>query len=133
MGKISWRRKPTPVFMPRKFHGQRSLAGYSPWGHKELDMTGQLSTHALSKNCLYLNDQRSFLAFNIPFNASFPYSLGLSIRSEAFCDKFSGRSKVKQKLSLSHRLVYLDLKSREGNGNPLQYSCLENPMDGGAW
>ena len=23
--------------------------------------------------------------------------------------------------------------SREGNGNPLQYSCLENPMDGGAW
>ena len=24
-------------------------------------------------------------------------------------------------------------KTREGNGNPLQYSCLENPMDGGAW
>ena len=24
-------------------------------------------------------------------------------------------------------------KFREGNGNPLQYSCLENPMDGGAW
>ena len=23
--------------------------------------------------------------------------------------------------------------SGEGNGNPLQYSCLENPMDGGAW
>ena len=36
-----WRRKwqPIPVFLPRKFHGQRSLAGYSPWGHKELDMT----------------------------------------------------------------------------------------------
>ena len=30
-------------------------------------------------------------------------------------------------LSLSHRI------SGEGNGNPLQYSCLENPMDGGAW
>ena len=29
----------TPVFLPRKFHGQRSLAGYSPWGHKESDMT----------------------------------------------------------------------------------------------
>src|SRR5574340_778921 len=28
---------------------------------------------------------------------------------------------------------YLLLKSREGNGTPLQYSCLENPMDGGAW
>ena len=28
-----------PVFLPRKFHGQRSLVGYSQWGHKELDMT----------------------------------------------------------------------------------------------
>ena len=34
--KIPWRRKwqPTPVFLPGKSHGQRSLAGYSPWGHK---------------------------------------------------------------------------------------------------
>ena len=30
--------KPTPVFLPRESHGQRSLVGYSPWGHKELDM-----------------------------------------------------------------------------------------------
>ena len=39
--KIPCNRKwqPTPVFLPGKFHGQRSLAGYSPWGHKELDMT----------------------------------------------------------------------------------------------
>ena len=34
-GKISRRRKPTPVFLPGKVHGQRSLAGYSPWGGKE--------------------------------------------------------------------------------------------------
>ena len=36
-----WRRKwqPSPVFLPGKSHGERSLAGYSPWGHKELDMT----------------------------------------------------------------------------------------------
>ena len=42
--KIPWRRKwqPTPVFLPGKFHGQRSLVGYSPWGHTELDMTEQL-------------------------------------------------------------------------------------------
>ena len=35
VGKISWRRKwqPTPVFLPGKSHGQRSLVGYSPWGH----------------------------------------------------------------------------------------------------
>ena len=38
MGKIPWRRKwqPTPVFLPGKFHGQRSLAGYSPQGHKRV-------------------------------------------------------------------------------------------------
>ena len=34
---------PTPVFWPGEFHGQRSLAGYSPWGQKELDMTEKLS------------------------------------------------------------------------------------------
>ena len=35
--KISWSRKwqPTPVFLPGKFHKQKSLLGYSPWGHKE--------------------------------------------------------------------------------------------------
>ena len=37
VGKIPWSRKwqPTPVFLPQKFHGQRSLVGYSPWGNKE--------------------------------------------------------------------------------------------------
>ena len=39
--KIAGRRKwqPEPVFLPGKFHGKRSLAGYSPWGCKELDIT----------------------------------------------------------------------------------------------
>ena len=38
VGKIPWRRKwqPTPVFLPGKVHGQRSLVGYSPWGHKRV-------------------------------------------------------------------------------------------------
>ena len=42
--KIPWRRKwqPTPVFLPGKSHGQRSLADYSPWGRKELDTTERL-------------------------------------------------------------------------------------------
>ena len=35
-------RLPTPVFLPGKSHRQRSLAGYSPWAHKESDMTEQL-------------------------------------------------------------------------------------------
>ena len=44
VGKIHWRRKwqPTPVFLPGKSHGQRSLAGYSPRGRKELDTTKRL-------------------------------------------------------------------------------------------
>ena len=45
--KILWRRKwqPTPVFLPGKFHGQRSLAGCRPWGRKESDTAEWLSTH----------------------------------------------------------------------------------------
>ena len=55
--KISWRSRwqPSPVFLPGKFHGQRSLAGYSPWVHKELDTTEQSSTHSL-------------LLVNVPFS-----------------------------------------------------------------
>ena len=43
VGKILWRRKwqPTPVLLPGKSHGWRSLVGYSPWGHKEMDSTEQ--------------------------------------------------------------------------------------------
>ena len=45
VGKIPWRRErlPTPVFWPGKFHGQRHLAGYSPWGSKESDTTERFS------------------------------------------------------------------------------------------
>ena len=44
--KIPWRREwhSTTGLLPRKSHGQRSLAGCSPWGHQELDMTERLST-----------------------------------------------------------------------------------------
>ena len=41
VGKMPWRREwqPTPVFLSGKFHGQRSLADCSQWGHKKSDMT----------------------------------------------------------------------------------------------
>ena len=50
VGKIPWRKKwqLTPVSLPGESHGQRSLSGCSPWGHKELDMTEQLHFHFLS-------------------------------------------------------------------------------------
>ena len=40
--------QPTPVLLPGEAHGQRSLAGYSPWGRKESDTTQQLRIYALS-------------------------------------------------------------------------------------
>ena len=50
----SWRRKwqPISVFLPGESHGQRSLVGYSPWGHEELDTTEWLThTHAHTHTC----------------------------------------------------------------------------------
>ena len=72
---LLWRRQwhPTPVLLPGKFHGRRSLVGCSPWGHWGSDTTERLHFH-ISLSCI-----------------------------------------------------------GEGNGNPLQCSCLENPRDGGAW
>ena len=48
-GKIPWRKKwqPAPVLLPGKFHEQKSLAGYSPWGHKESNAT----EHAYAALC----------------------------------------------------------------------------------
>src|SRR5574342_244986 len=72
-----WHRRrrwhPTPVFLPGKSHGQRSLVGCSPWGRYKSDTTERLHFH-FSLSCI-----------------------------------------------------------GEGNVNPLQWSCLENPRDGGAW
>ena len=70
-----WRRKwhPTPVLLPGKFHGWRTLEGCSPWGHWGSYTTERLHFH-FSLSCI-----------------------------------------------------------GEGNGNPLQCSCLENPRDGRAW
>ena len=62
VGKILWRkeRQSTPVFLPgQEFHGQRTLAGYSSWGHKESDTTEQLTyTNNMFRRCRqYLNPQ----------------------------------------------------------------------------
>ena len=55
LGRVPWRRKwqPALVFLPGIFHRQWSLAGYSPWGHKELDTIESTYTHLLptDKRC----------------------------------------------------------------------------------
>ena len=47
-GKRKW--QPTPVFLPGESHGQSSLAGYSPWGHEELDMNEQLTSYNMGRD-----------------------------------------------------------------------------------
>ena len=68
VGKIPWRRKrqPTPVFLPGKFHGQWRLVGYSPWGHQELDMSEQLSTHVHYLSNKYNLPTASIFLFSLP-------------------------------------------------------------------
>ena len=70
IGKISWIRiwQPTPVFLPGKFHGQRSLVGYSPWCRKELDMTEHTQTHTQCVTSSMRN--QAFCYLSLPFPAS---------------------------------------------------------------
>ena len=70
--KILWRREwqPNPVFLPGEFHGQRSRAGYSPWGGKKSGTTEPL-TLSLS------SDSRSFLLNHYPTGSPFPYRIYL--------------------------------------------------------
>ena len=104
VGKIPWRRKwqPIPVLLPGEFHGGRSLASYSPWGHKESDMTERL-TQVKS----VIRFPGGTVVGNLPANAEDARDVSL-IRG---LGRFLGG----------------------GNGNLLQYSCLENSMDRGAW
>ena len=64
---MAWRRQwhPTPVLLPGKSHGWRSLVGYSPWGCEELDTTERLHLHfhALEKE---MATHSSVLAWRIP-------------------------------------------------------------------
>ena len=56
VGKTPWRREwhPTPVLVPGESHGQRRLAGYSPWGHKESDTIERLSLSSQIKLILFI-------------------------------------------------------------------------------
>ena len=62
-----WRRQwhLTPVLLPGKSHGWRSLIGYSPWGREESDRTEQLHFHALQKE---MATHSSVFAWRIPYH-----------------------------------------------------------------
>ena len=74
VGKILWRRawQPTPVFLPGESHGQRSLVGYTPWGHEETGITEQLSTAQGSSTLLWksLNENQAFVLPSVYFRVS---------------------------------------------------------------
>ena len=72
---IPWRREwePTPVFLPREFHGQRSLMGYGPWGCKELDTTKQLVL-SLFELSVCINKQRYHFVNKSPYSQSYVFS-----------------------------------------------------------
>ena len=80
IGKIPWSRKwqPMPVFLCRKFHGQRSLTGYSPRGHKELDTTERLLlTHSLylCTSSYYLMEPSVQFSHSVLSNSLWPHGL----------------------------------------------------------
>ena len=80
VGKIPWRRKwqPTPVFLLGESSGQRSLAGYSPWGCKESDIPGA-TQHALPAIYWWLSRHQA--SNGLSFTLSFYYCLSVSLPS----------------------------------------------------
>ena len=85
--------QPTPVFLPGETHGQRSLAGYSPWAHKESDMTEGLGTVSIQIT-------------NIPKDAcilesEMPAFQGINSCLQAFCC-FTGARDAGQAETWSH-------------------------------
>ena len=64
---------PTPVFLPGEFHGQRSLAGYSPWGCKESDTTERASQGPFpSAGDLVDREMVSCFAGDLPMDCNLP-------------------------------------------------------------
>ena len=68
--------QPTPVFLPGELHGLRSLAGYSPWGRKELDTTERLThththTHTLSHSHTHPGEGRERRRVGAEYKISF--------------------------------------------------------------
>ena len=76
-----WRRKwqPTAVLLPGEAHGQRNLAGYSPWGHKELDMTEQLSTHLSSNKSKTIKIEYINFIQSLIFTLNIKYALRINL------------------------------------------------------
>ena len=82
-GKSPWRRKwqPTPVFLPGKSHGQRSLMGYSPWGRKESDTPEHAHTSVNGSGALQAPDRKLGVDPMYPFLCLLSSSISCSVMS----------------------------------------------------
>ena len=126
-----WRRKwqPTPVFLPGKSHGWRSLGGCSPWGRKESDTTEQLHSLALVQ-CMGIS-----LLWLLLLQSTGSRAPGLSNHGHTGLAALQhvpwGREESDKTQQLHFHFSLSCIGG--GNGNPLQCSCLENPRDRGAW
>ena len=111
VGKIPWRREwqPTPVFLPGEFHRQRSLAGHSPWGHKESDTTEGLSLHLISlflvsEEEVFFNLLLSIQGLQAAFGCMWPAGTACFLLS---CSLWSTERKNGQKTTLSEPTCHL--------------------------
>ena len=120
---VPWRRKwqPTPVFLPGEFHGQRSLAGYGPWGRTESDTTEPLTVHyvpglpTLQRKFRECNFQIAELQQNRFSDLEMCCVLG----SLHLVFYFSRYEVNVQKVSLKSRLVFAPEKNNAKNYSPL--------------
>ena len=124
-------------------HGQRNLAGYSPWGCKELDMTEQLSTSTGSMQSFCPSN--SWWEFCSQNNTLMKTHWGCIITIESKGDNyfsirnvltFTWGSDSKESACNAGDLGSIPGSGRSlggGNGYLLWYSCLENSMDKRAW
>ena len=133
--------QPTPVLLPGKSHGWRSLVGCSPWGREESDTTEWLHFHfSLSctgegnvnpLQCSCLENPRDRGAWWAAIYGAAQSQTRLTWRSSSSTN-LNGKEPACNAGDLG--LIPGSGRSlREGNGCSLQYSCLENPMDRGAW
>ena len=104
-GKIPWRRKwqPTPVFLPGESHGQRSLVGGSPWGHKESDTSERLNTLSSPGGQQDTWEQDSLFSYLcclhnsaqcLPKRVGFYQQLKTTERSPSVCMEQAGRREM---------------------------------------
>ena len=124
---------PTPVLLPGKSHGQRSLVGCSPWGRKELDVTERLHFH-FSLSCIGEGNgnplQCSCLENPRDGGAWWAAVYGVT-QSWTRLKRLSSSSSSSSNAGHPGSIPGLGGSPGEENGDPLQYSCLENSMDRG--